>query len=189
MDNVQCNAKPKDIMVMLTVLFNRAKRDGKQTKGQGNTADQRRGKGPFQMIAKEYLRQYEELNKRAQRYRAEYVNELDKIDAIGSTLSRDAGMPHGTGISRKTEDKAIELAEAATAYKTAALQALEKRQEIFEVIKGVKGIEGDVLYERYINLRKWEEVCVLIHMSWNGTHKAHRRALAIVQQTLDNKRV
>lgn len=139
------------------------------------------------MIAKEYLKQYEELSKRAQRYRAEYITELDKIDAIGSTLSNDAGMPHGTGISRRTEDKAIKLAEAAIAYQTIALKAIEKRQEIFDLIADIKGVEGDVLYERYINLHKWEEVCVLVHMSWNGTHKAHRRALAIVQGLLDKR--
>ncbi len=139
------------------------------------------------MKAKEYLRQYEELNRKALRYKSEYETESEKIDAIGSTLSSDAGMPHGTGISRRTEDKAIRLADAALKWKTAELEAIGKRQEIFDLIAGISGVEGDILYERYINLHKWEEVCVLIHMSWNGTHRAHRRALAIVQELLDNR--
>ena len=139
------------------------------------------------MTAKEYLKQYEDYDRRAQRYKAEYLNELDKIDAIGSTLSGEPGMPHGTGISRKTEDKAIRLADAALAYQSAALLAIEKRQEIFEFIVDIKGIEGELLYERYINLRKWEEICVLCHMSWNGIHKAHRRALTTVQAMLDKR--
>ena len=139
------------------------------------------------MTAKEYLKQYEELYKRAQRYKAEYVNELDQIDAIGSTLSNDAGMPHGTGISKRTEDKAIRLADKALEYQNVALQAIEKRQEVFETIADIKGAEGEILYERYINLHKWEEVCVLVHMSWNGTHRAHRRALTKVQEILDNR--
>ena len=139
------------------------------------------------MKAKEYLRQYEDLNRKALRYKSEYETESEKIDAIGSTLSSDAGMPHGTGISRRTEDKAIRLADAALKWKTAELEAIGKRQEIFDLIAGISGVEGDILYERYINLHKWEEVCVLIHMSWNGTHRAHRRALAIVQELLDNR--
>ena len=139
------------------------------------------------MTAKEYLKQYEELYKRAQRYKAEYVNELDQIDAIGSTLSNDAGMPHGTGISKRTEDIAIRLADKALEYQNVALQAIEKRQEVFETIADIKGSEGEILYERYINLHKWEEVCVLVHMSWNGTHRAHRRALTMVQEILDNR--
>lgn len=137
------------------------------------------------MRAKEYLRQYEELNRIAEQHREEYEIETEKIDAIGSTLAGEPGMPHGTGISRKTEDKAIRLADKAMKWKMAELDALEKRQEIYELISQIKGVEGDVLYQRYIRLRKWEEICVLVHMSWNGTHKAHRRALMAVQIILD----
>lgn len=137
------------------------------------------------MKAKEYLRQYEELNRIAEQHREEYEIETEKIDAIGSTLAGEPGMPHGTGISRKTEDKAIRLADKAMKWKMAELDALEKRQEIYELISQIKGVEGDVLYQRYIRLRKWEEICVLVHMSWNGTHKAHRRALMAVQIILD----
>lgn len=137
------------------------------------------------MRAKEYLRQYEELNRIAEQHREEYEIETEKIDAIGSTLAGEPGMPHGTGISRKTEDKAIRLADKAMKWKMAELDALEKRQEIYELISQIKGVEGDVLYQRHIRLRKWEEICVLVHMSWNGTHKAHRRALMAVQIILD----
>lgn len=137
------------------------------------------------MKAKEYLRQYEELNRIAEQHREEYQIETEKIDAIGSTLAGEPGMPHGTGISRKTEDKAIRLADKAMTWKMAELDALEKRQEIYGLISQVKGIEGDVLYQRYIMLRKWEEICVLIHMSWTQTHEHHKRALIIVQGMID----
>ena len=136
------------------------------------------------MNAKEFLRQYEELNKRALRYKQEYEVELEKIDAIGSTLSGD-GQPHGSGVSRKTEDKAIRLADKALKWKAAELDAIEKRQEIFELIHDINGVEGEVLYERYINLRHWEEICVLIHYSWVQTHEYHKRALRIVQDRIE----
>lgn len=136
------------------------------------------------MTAKEFLKQYEDLNRKALRLKHEYETELEKIDAIGSTLSNDAGMPHGSGVSRRTEDKAIRLADKALKWKEAELDAIAKRQEVFEVIYDIKGIEGEVLYERYINLRKWEEICVLVHYSWQGVHKVHRRALFIVESRL-----
>ena len=139
------------------------------------------------MRAKDYLKQYEDLNRIAQRCKTEYDLEIEKIDAIGSTLAGDPGMPHGTGISRKTEDKAIRLADKALKWKEAELNAIAKRQEIFDLIAEVKGIEGDILYQRYIMLHKWEDICVLVHMSWHGTHQAHRRALAIVQGMLSNR--
>lgn len=138
------------------------------------------------MKAKEYLRQYEDLNRKALRYKSEYETESEKIDAIGSTLSSDAGMPHGTGISRRTEDKAIRLADAALKWKTAELEAIGKRQEIFDLIAGISGVEGDILYERYINLHKWEEVCVLVHYSWVQTHEHHKKALKIVQERIES---
>jgi hypothetical protein len=136
------------------------------------------------MKAKDYLKQYEELNRKALRFKAEYELEMEKVDAIGSTLAGD-GMPHGTGISRKTEDRAIRLGEAAMKWKIAELDALEKRQEIFGLISTVPGIEGDILFQRYIELRKWEEICVLIHMSWTQTHEHHKRALRLVQVRIE----
>lgn len=132
------------------------------------------------MTAKEYLKQYEYAQKKAERYREEYETELLKVDAVRS-LSDNDGMPHGSGISRPTEAKAIRLADMALRWKQAELDAIEIRQEVFEMICDIPDIEGDVLYQRYINLRKWEEICVLLHYSWKGIHLVHRRALNIVE--------
>lgn len=136
------------------------------------------------MTAKEFLRQYEELNKRANRLRHEYETELEKIDAIGSTLGSD-GTPHGSGISRRTEDKAIRLADKAAKWKIAELDALEKRQEVFEVINRIGDKPGEILFERYVNLHKWEHICVLLNISWNSMHYNHRKGLREVQELLE----
>ena len=137
------------------------------------------------MTAEEYLKQYRELNRKAQRYKAEYQTELEKIDAIGSTLAGEPGMPRGTGISRKTEDKAIRLADKAARWINAELEAIEKRQEIFELIHDIDGIEGDILYERYINLLTWEQIAERLYYSDSGLYYAHQRALAIVEGRLN----
>lgn len=131
------------------------------------------------MTAKEYLKQYEYAQKKANRFREEYETELLKVDAVRS-LSDNDGMPHGSGISKPTENKAIRLADKALRWKQAELDAIEIRQEVFETIADIPDIEGDVLYQRYINLRKWEEICVLLHYSWKGIHLIHKRALNIV---------
>ena len=132
------------------------------------------------MTAKEYLKQYEYAVDRVRRYEEEYQNELTLIDAVRSVSDND-GMPHGSGISKPTENKAIRLADKSLRLIDARLKAIEIRQEIFDLIDSIDGIEGDVLYQRYINLHKWEEICVLLHYSWHGIHSAHRRALAIVE--------
>lgn len=133
------------------------------------------------MTAKEYLRRYEYADLRAKRYEEEYRLEHELIGSIGINYD---GMPHGSGISRKTENEALRLAEKAERYVEARLDAIRIRQEVFDLIDGIDGIEGDVLYERYIKLHKWEEICVLLHYSWQGIHLVHRRALAIVESRL-----
>ena len=136
------------------------------------------------MTAKEYLKQYEEMNKRALRYKNEYDIELEMIDAVASSLS-DPDTPRRPGTSRATENKAVRLSEKAAAWKMAELDAIEKRQEIFDLISKINGIEGEVLYQRYIMLNTWENICEIVNYSWNGTNKAHRRGLAIVQSLMD----
>ena len=135
------------------------------------------------MTAKEYLRQYEYAVKRIKRIEEEYKQEQLLIDAIRSTSDND-GMPHGTNISRPTEDKAIRLADKALRLSEARLEAISIRQEIFDLVDSVDGIEGEVLHERYINLHKWEEVCVIVNYSWQGVHLVHKRALAIIENRL-----
>ena len=135
------------------------------------------------MTAKEYLKQYEYAVDRVRRYEEEYQSELTLIDAIRSASDND-GMPHGSGISKPTEDKAIRLADRSLRLVEARLRAVEIRQEIFDLVDSIDGVEGDVLYQRYINLHKWEEICVLLHYSWQGIHLIHRRALAIVESRL-----
>ena len=135
------------------------------------------------MTAKEYLKQYEYAVDRVRRYEEEYENELALIDAVRSVSDND-GMPHGSNISKPTEEKAIRLADKSLRLTEARLEAIRIRQEVFDLIDSIDGIEGDVLYERYIKLHKWEEICVLLHYSWQGIHLIHRRALAIVESRL-----
>lgn len=135
------------------------------------------------MTAKEYLRQYEQAVRQAKRMQNEYERELDLIDSVRSTLGGD-GMPHGSGISKRVEDQAIRLADKAAQWKIAQLDALHLAQEVFETISKIPDIDGDILYERYINLHKWEDICVLLHISWYSVHDHHRRALRMVDELI-----
>ena len=133
------------------------------------------------MTAKEFLKQYEYADRRAKRLKAEYEREHELIGSISINID---GMPHGFGISRKVENEALRLADKAAKWKEAELEAIAKRQEVFDLIYDIDGIEGEVLIERYVNLRKWEEICILVHYSWQGVHKVHKRALFIVESRL-----
>lgn len=132
------------------------------------------------MTVKEYLQQYENAARVARRLKREYENELEQIDNIRSGLGGD-GTPRGSGTSRSVEEKAIRLADKALEWKTAELEAIQLRQEIFDVINTVPDEMGDVLYERYINLKSWSEVAKAVGYSKSRTHTLHRKALAFLK--------
>ena len=128
------------------------------------------------MTIKEYLRQYEEAERIARRMKSEYDAALLKIDTIKSPMDTD-GLPHGSTISKRTEEAAIQLAEAAERYKNAEIEAIKKRGQVFNLIWNVPGIKGDILYERYINLKRWDEIADIIHYSLRQVHNLHGQVL------------
>ena len=138
------------------------------------------------MTAKEFLKRYEYADLRARRYEEEYRLEHELIGSI--SINYD-GMPHGSGISRKTENDALRLTEKAEKWIDARLDAIRVRQEVFDLICDIDDVEGEILYQRYIKLLKWEAVCIVVHLSWYAVHDHHKKALAIVQKRLDEKSI
>lgn len=134
--------------------------------------------------ATEYLEQYEYALYAANRARANYELETERIDAIGSTLASD-GQPHGTGVSRQTENKAIRLADRAKEWLDAEEQAQIKLEEITEFLNKIPGIEGVVLYQRYVQLLGWKEIADNLIYSESGIFKVRERALAIAERKLN----
>jgi len=135
------------------------------------------------MTAKEFLQQYGEAVRIAERIKTEYDQEQDLIDSVRSALGGD-GVPHGGGISKATENKAIKLADKALELKDAELEAIRIRQKVFDVIRTVPGEKGDVLYERYINLKSWDKVADSVGYSKRHARNLHDEAIDIVQHFL-----
>lgn len=135
------------------------------------------------MTAKEFLQQYGEAVRIAERIKTEYDQEQELIDSVRSALGGD-GVPHGGGISKATENKAIKLADKALELKDAELEAISIRQKVFDVIRTVPGDKGDVLYERYINLKSWDEVADSVGYSKRHARNLHDEAIDIVQHFL-----
>lgn len=135
------------------------------------------------MTARDYLLQYETADRIARRYESEYKRELEMIDAVKSTADID-GLPHGNGIKKPVEDKAVRLSAKAMEWKSAQLDALHIRQEIFQTIMAVGGQPSEVLIERYINLKSWREVCVAVHWSWYKVRGLHEDGLKKVSELI-----
>lgn len=135
------------------------------------------------MTAKQFLEQYKEANRRIKLIKKELAEERLMIDSIRSSSGSD-GMPHGSGINKPVEDRAVRLTDISMRKVDAILDAVEIRQRVFDVVIQVEGTTGDVLYERYIMLRTWQQVADRLHISWNTTHKHHRIGLEKVSEII-----
>lgn len=109
------------------------------------------------MTTEYYLNQYRRAVEREARCQSEYEKEQLLIDAMRS-LSDNDGMPHGSGTSKPTEDKAIRLADAHMELIEAKLEALRIRRELFKEICKVPGAKGDVMIGYYIDLMEPDEL-------------------------------
>ena len=131
-----------------------------------------------------YLEQYRNADRRAKKLRKEYEEQKKRIDEIRSPLGSD-GLPHGSGISKIVEERAIRLADKLLEYEDAELDALELRQEVFDVIDHIDGIEGEVLYEKYVNLKTWENVADSVHVNERTVYKIRIRALKKLKRYIE----
>ena len=136
-----------------------------------------------QLKAKEYLERYEDALRRVRWCLEQYERESLLIDAIRSASDND-GMPHGTNIGRPTEEKAIRLASSGMDVLRAKAEALRTEGEIFAVAYRVGGIEGDVIIERYIKLKDWNDIYTAINYSTSQAHRYHRAGLDKVADLL-----
>lgn len=138
------------------------------------------------MTAKQFLKQYEEADKKARRLKAEYEAECILIDAIRSSSDND-GMPHGSNIGRPTEDKAIRLQDKALKWRAAELKAIEIRQTVFDVIRDIEGVPGEVLYHRFILLESWDVVCDSVNYTWPTVRKYWHKGETIVEEKISTR--
>lgn len=144
------------------------------------------------MTAERYLKQYERAVNTIRRLERELEEERIQIDAIRSPSDND-GMPHGSGISNPTADKAVDIVEAASRLYDARKEAIRIRQEVFDTVMLLDGLEVDVLLERYVylteegRLKPWEQVCQAVNYSWHPVRLAWHRGLDRIQQIIDTR--
>lgn len=138
------------------------------------------------MTAIEFLEQYEEAIRVVKRCEREYKDETAMIDAVRS-LSDNDGMPHGSGISKPTETKAIRLADKRLRLIQAKLDAIEVRQNVYDVVGRVGGVSGEVLFQRYILLKKWDAIYKAINYSETSAWRFYRTGLERVEKLIGKK--
>ena len=135
------------------------------------------------MTAKEYLKLYRDAVRAVDILQEEYDKQMEQIDSIRSALGGD-GLPRSGEVSKRVENQAIKLAEKAEQLLEAQSEALAIRQEIFRTVRRVQGEPGDVLRERYINLRHWTEIAEILGYTERQCFNLHNKGLEAVEEII-----
>ena len=135
------------------------------------------------MTVKEYLSQAFVLNKLINAKKSRIVNLRDKQYLLGGGLS-DVKVQTST-------------AQDALGYATAEVLDLinECEKDIIRLLDIQKEIEATIeilnlsdlkliLFERYVNLKRWEDIAADNNYSWDTVHRKHRRALVILEKSI-----
>ena len=124
-----------------------------------------------------------------ERYRQLKIRHEEAIQMIEELRGRATpgspaldGMPHGSGISKPTEEKAVKLADKRQRLIRAENDAIEIRDELFDFINSIDGDEGRVLYLRYIKLHLWRDIAEKMNFTERAVFQIHARALRIVDE-------
>ena len=107
------------------------------------------------MNTEKYLLKYADCVKKVERYN-------ERIEQIENTLKgvNLDGMPHGTALGDPTRTKALNLAILREQLGYAKVDAEEMRQQIADNIEKMKTPKyKELLFDRYLLLLPWKEVC------------------------------
>lgn len=133
---------------------------------------------------KEYLRSYRAAVKREERI-LEDIQELRASKAFPAAISYD-GIPKGSNQTDLSDYIAI-LDRMIENLKAERLEKVRRREEIEKSIKDMQDDnEREVLRLRYIDGKKWEEICIEMGYSWKHIHRIHSSALMNIKMTLND---
>lgn len=137
------------------------------------------------MTAKEYLNRV-----RRQNYILKQTEkELNEIRADILTLRASSLSEHVSGSKNSdTADKYIRL----ESYMEKVNAEWDKLIDMRNAAKDLIGAMPDpmhraVLYARYINSQRWEDIAMDMHYSWKGIFKLHGQALRVFDQMHGDK--
>lgn len=133
-----------------------------------------------QEYLEKYLEEYKKAGERADLYLKEYKAEKQRLGEIRAGVGD--GTPRSGKISKPTEAQALRLAAKAEKWKKAALDELELRNEIAELIHSVPNPYRAILYERYIEGKEWEEVGAAVGYTGRHCRNLHEEALELLEK-------
>ena len=100
-----------------------------------------------------------------------------RSSAESAKIQKISDMPKGS-MSSDLSDLMVDIEQIEERIDDEIIKALKKKVHIESCILEMENAdEARLLRLRYIDLKKWEDICVALHYEWRQTHYMHARAL------------
>ena len=125
---------------------------------------------------KKYLNRYRESGRKI-------INLQEELQALreveqSAKIQQLSDMPKGSGRQQDIAVVLIGIEKLQKRVDDEIIKSVNVRVEIENTLLNVSDAqEAKVLRLRYIELMKWEEICVQMNYSWKQIHRVHKRAL------------
>ena len=126
------------------------------------------------MTAKEELLQYKYAREKVEETLEEYQKYKDRAEKMTSIISN---MPRGTSSSDKVADNAVKMADLSAEYEKRWLEAENKKLEIEKNIDLVEEPYRTILYMKYVQEKKLEEIAYKLNANYTYICEQHGIAL------------
>ena len=110
---------------------------------------------------------------------------LDEIEATlyHPKIQHMAGMPSNISDGNRQEDLIVKHIDLQDRYKAKIEELAARQLEVEKAIDALRPPHRMLLRYRYIDGLTWEQVSERLHYSWSQTHRLHREALQMLENT------
>ena len=136
------------------------------------------------MTAKEELLQYKYAREKVQETLEEYQKYKDRAEKMTSIIS---DMPRETSSSDKVADNAVKMADLSAEYEKRWLEAENKKLEIEKNIDLVEEPYRTILYMKYVQGKKLEEIAYKLNANYTYICEQHGVALKKYEENKENR--
>lgn len=130
---------------------------------------------------KAWLWRYREARKDVRRWEEELAELVGMQESAGAIRYSD--MPKGGGGQVDLSDEMVEREKLWRKIQKARYKRIRVFAEIKNAIERLPTAdEREVMSYRYLELMSWEDICVIVSLSWRQTHYIHSRALENIKE-------
>lgn len=139
------------------------------------------------MKAKEYLQQIRKADRMIENKLSEVKMLRGLAESVTSTWKED--VVQGSGSGDKLGDTVAKIVDLQNEINADIDKLVDLKREIMAVIDQLEAPFCDLLYKRYFQFMKWEEIAIEMNCSFRHVTRMHGTALEMVKRVLEESEV